>query len=233
MEREKKIGLITYNYSHLKTQQVLKGMVELHKEYKYTIFALPYYPRKKRDVIFEHRPRQDNCIGVENIAKKYNIELVKCDSDIDIYEGLDVYLITGAGIISEEALKGKKIINCHPGIIPLVRGLDAFKWAVLEKIPIGNTLHYIDENVDHGQVIFIKETELITTDTIESFALKHYLSEIEMLVNFERYICESNKAKSDYKVRSAKRRMKKSDELKMISSFDDYKRIYAKDIEMR
>ena len=43
---------------------------------------------------------------------------------------------------------GKPIVNAHPGIIPLTRGLDSLKWAIYQNVPIGNTLHLIDNEVD-------------------------------------------------------------------------------------
>ena len=41
-------------------------------------------------------------------------------------KGCDYYIVAGAGILSKECLKGKRVLNGHPGIIPLVKGLDAF-----------------------------------------------------------------------------------------------------------
>jgi hypothetical protein len=85
---------------------------------------------------------------IQEISELYGIKLIKCYSDLDIISSYDYYLIMGAGIISDKALKGKRIISCQPGVIQLVRGKDAFKWAIHDKMPLGNILHHIDVNID-------------------------------------------------------------------------------------
>ena len=52
------------------------------------------------------------------------------------------------------------IINCHSGLIPETRGLDSFKWAILNNKFVGNTLHYIDQNVDLGKIIYQEKTKI-------------------------------------------------------------------------
>lgn len=84
------------------------------------------------------------------LCKKYGISYVYCKNDTDIDGVCDIYMVTGAGILSGNCIHNKKIINCHPKIIPAVRGLDAFKWSIYSMYPMSVTLHYIDENVDEG-----------------------------------------------------------------------------------
>ena len=96
---------------------------------------------------------------------------------------LDKILVCGSGLLPKELLvKNNKIINCHSGLIPLSRGLDSFKWAIKNLFKIGNTLHYIDENVDLGKIISHKVTKLYAKDTLTSFAKRHYYNEINMLI---------------------------------------------------
>ena len=57
---------------------------------------------------------------------------------------------------------------------------------------MGNTLHYIDKNVDLGQIISHKVTKLYKNDTLATFAKRHYLNEINMLVNFDKYFKSPN-----------------------------------------
>lgn len=49
------IGLITYNTNHLKTEQILS---RLAGKYDLEVYALPFVPRKPREVLFQHRPDQ-------------------------------------------------------------------------------------------------------------------------------------------------------------------------------
>src|SRR5918994_156097 len=134
------VALITYHCPHLKTEQVLQGL--LRKTYRFSVYALPFKARTKRSPLFQHRPEQSDAAAPDVIARKHGIPYVVCGSDRDIPSSADIYLILGAGILSPECVAGKRVVNCHPGIIPASRGLDSFKWAIHEMKPLGITLHY-------------------------------------------------------------------------------------------
>ena len=53
-----RIGIITYDYKHLKTEQVVNNLIFNEGISEIKIFALPFLNRKKREVLFEHRPNQ-------------------------------------------------------------------------------------------------------------------------------------------------------------------------------
>lgn len=59
-----------------------------------------------------------------------------------------IVLIVGAGILPKDFINTHIVINAHPGYIPNYRGLDAFKWAIVEKQPIGVTTHLLGEYVN-------------------------------------------------------------------------------------
>ncbi len=88
---------------------------------------LPFSPRKPRKTLMQHRPDQFMAIHPQIIAEKRKNPYIYINDDTQIDNSCDIYLILGAGILSAECIAGKKIVNCHPGIIPAVRGLDAFK----------------------------------------------------------------------------------------------------------
>lgn len=222
------IGIVTYNYRHLKTEQVLEKLLRKDvNEAHYTIFALQFIARPARHELFKHRPNQFTGTETSQMAKLYGIPFVECASDVDIQSGFDFYLITGTGIISKEAIIGKHIINCHSGIIPIMRGLDAFKWAIIEGKPIGNTLHFIDENVDAGEIISVKLTPLYQYDSLSSFAARHYANEIDMLAKYNHYLqnLHNDFAKAEQGI--AHRRMPIEIEQRLESAFEEYKKIFA------
>ena len=98
----------------------------------------------------------------------------------------DLFVIGGAGIIDIAFAKGKPIVNAHPGIIPLTRGLDSFKWAIYNNDPVGNTLHLIDNEVDKGEILQIQYTPVFSSDSLQTLARRHYEYEIDMLANVSR-----------------------------------------------
>ena len=184
------VGIITYNHKHLKTEQVVFRLIE--KGYDLRIYALPFINRKSRVVQFRHRPDQETAAHVREIARFAGIPFTVCQEDTDIDNSCDRYLVLAGRILSQECVKDKKILNCHPGIIPISRGLDSFKWAIYEMKPVGNTLHYIDAEVDAGEVLATVPTPILPSDTIASLARRHYEKEIEITVDFERYTAEGN-----------------------------------------
>lgn len=222
-----KIGLITYDYAHLKTEQVMNGLIRKNNLFEAIVYALPFIPRfKKAEPLLKHRPDQIKGISAASIAKAYDIPYNKCESDLDIDNGCDIYLVLGSGILSKECIDGKKIINCHPGIIPAARGLDSFKWSVLKMKPLGVTLHYIDESVDEGEIIAVIPTPVYQEDTIETFARRHYENEIGILVDYEFYLNNPNNSFASIQSDEPCMRMKRTDEVKMISVFEEYKQEY-------
>ncbi len=218
--QDKNIGLITYDYPHLKAEQVVENLIGNYPNMK--MYALPFIQRKERIVLFNHRPDQAIGIAPEVISNKHNIPFIKCDSDRDIDDSCDIYLILGAGILSGKCVKGKKIINAHPGIIPACRGLDSFKWAVYRDIPLGISLHFIDEDVDAGEVFSVIPTTVYTTDRLETLARRHYENEIWALSNFETYLNSPVNKYLNIEPEKPTMRMGASTEIKMIRMFDEY-----------
>tara|TARA_B110000027_G_scaffold130857_1_gene154276 strand:+ start:2448 stop:3170 length:723 start_codon:yes stop_codon:yes gene_type:complete len=79
------------------------------------------------------------------------------------------YIIT-AGII--DISKGK-IFNIHPSLLPKFRGCSSITWALINNQKYtGFTYHYIDENIDTGNIIFQKEIKINNYDTGASLYMK-------------------------------------------------------------
>lgn len=84
----KRIGIITYNYPHLKTEQV---MLNLHSQgYKMIVYALPFVQRAKIQSLFQHRPNQSIAAHPQDICKALNASFKAIDSDVDIKNDCDV-----------------------------------------------------------------------------------------------------------------------------------------------
>jgi phosphoribosylglycinamide formyltransferase-1 len=214
------VGLITYQYPHLKTEQILQRI--LRNSFEYKMFALPFVPRDRHKTLFEHRPEQTDAIAPEILAEKHNIPYIACRSDRDIDNSCDLYLILGAGILSEKCVEGKKIINCHPGIIPACRGLDSFKWAIYSMRPLGVTLHYIDARVDAGEIITVMPTNIYKTDSLATLARRHYENEISCISDFALFLTNPQNPFSMTEAAESKRRMSIERERELVRRFSDY-----------
>ncbi len=57
------------------------------------------------------------------------------------------------------------VVNLHPSYLPFNRGQFPNVWSIVEKTPAGVTLHYIDEQVDTGDIIAQSRVDVEPTDT--------------------------------------------------------------------
>lgn len=222
------LGILTYDTNHLKTEQVV---LHLAGRYQLVIYGLPFTSRPSRPVYFQHRPNQSAAAHPRELCRRYNWDYIPVQSDAEIDNRCDLYLITGAGILSPACLRGKKILNCHPGIIPAARGLDAFKWSVYHMTPLGITLHYIDEAVDAGKIVSIIPTEVFPSDTLETLARRHYENEIHVLSHFEEHLHNPQNPFEGIPQGDATRRMKPAQEIELAHKFQVYKQAYCPSIE--
>ena len=88
----------------------------------------------------------------------------------------NVQLVCLAGymrLLSKDFIRAfpNKIINIHPSLLPSFKGLDAQKQAVDYGVKVsGCTVHFVDENLDHGAIILQKAVEVADDDTAESLS---------------------------------------------------------------
>lgn len=224
---ENKIGIISYDVPHLKTEQILT--LFLQQGLMPTIYLLPFKPRKLRQPLIQHRPDQSEAIHPKVLAKAHNLLCHVCKTDAEIPNDMNLYIVGGAGILSRDCVNGKKILNAHPGVIPAARGLDAFKWAIFDKIPLGITLHEIDAEVDKGKVISIRRTCVYSTDTLEKLARRHYENEIDMLGHYANFLKNPQFDFTDIPEGAAHMRMPLEIEKDLKRIFDEYVCAFAQD----
>ncbi len=217
-----RVGIITYDYEHLKTEQIVSNLVLDKRILEIKLFALPFLKRKERKVLFKHRPNQNLGTHTSNLKELDKVTFETWTGNEVISDMVDFFVITGAGIIDINFAKGKPIVNAHPGIIPTSRGLDSFKWAILNGDKIGITLHLIDKDVDKGKILCIKKTPVFCKDTIEALARRHYELEIFMLSRILDVLEERLISKE--KEKKARLRMPKEIEKKMLQEFERWKK---------
>jgi phosphoribosylglycinamide formyltransferase-1 len=66
-----------------------------------------------------------------------------------------------------------RIINIHPSLLPAFPGLDAQKQAFDYGVKVsGCTVHFVDENLDHGAIILQKTVPVLPDDDDHSLAAR-------------------------------------------------------------
>ena len=146
--------------------------------------------------------------GVFQIASKENIPVLmiekKLFTDTGYLPEIKKYqpdLIVLAGFLWKipgilVSFFPQKIINIHPALLPAHGGKGMYGNAVHAAVVAakenesGITIHYVDENYDHGKTIFQATCKVDENDTAETLAAKihhlehkHYPKEIDRLLS--------------------------------------------------
>ena len=96
------------------------------------------------------------------------------DLIIDVMKAWKVDLIVLAGwmrIVSSKLIDAfpNKIINLHPSMLPKYKGLHAIERALESgDESTGVSVHYVNEELDGGEIIMQKEVPILPDDTIET-----------------------------------------------------------------
>jgi phosphoribosylglycinamide formyltransferase-1 len=220
-----KICLLTYDVPHRKTAQVFMGLKNRSIE-TVDFLLMPFRQRPVREVLFQHRPAQFVGPSPQVVARAFGASVHPYDSWPDVLAMYDHFLVCGSNIIEPAFANTGRVLNVHAGLIPAVRGLDSFKWAILHQQPLGNTLHRIDEKADAGEVIAYRETPVFSTDELAILAERHYENEIWMLVNFDRLLDEQRPTLLPQ--RDATMRMPLAIEHQMMDAFPAYRQKLAR-----
>lgn len=223
MVENEKIGVLTYTTKHRKTYDLL-CLLKARGYSDVTVYASAFTYQKKYQPTVLHRPEPfDGMPDTQEICRNLQYKYVAGNRDRFQIEPDRLLLIAGASILPLEFVKNHTIINAHPGYIPNCRGLDAFKWAVLEKQPIGVTTHFLGEDIDAGFVIERKIMEVCRLDTFHTVARRVYETEVTMLVDAVK-LC---KTQTPFFVPPGDsivhKRMPNEVEAMLMNSFEEYK----------
>lgn len=67
----------------------------------------------------------------------------------------------------------RKILNIHPSLLPAFPGLEAQEQAFAYGVKVsGCTVHFVDEELDHGPIIVQKTVQVLDTDNERSLAAR-------------------------------------------------------------
>jgi phosphoribosylglycinamide formyltransferase-1 len=105
---------------------------------------------------------------------------------LEILRQAGVHLVVLAGfmrVLHAPMLEAfpRRIINIHPSLLPKFPGLEAWKQALAAGETVtGCTVHYIDDKIDHGQIISRREVAILPHDTPESLHARIQIAEREL-----------------------------------------------------
>ena len=129
---------------------------------------------KHEVVLMIHNTKQ---CGAVKRAAKYGIPLVRVphkdeDKMIDLFRVWRVDLIILAGymrVIKNPSKFPAPMINVHPSLLPKYKGLNVVERAMdAGEEFTGCTVHYVNEELDGGEIILQGEVPILPDDTVES-----------------------------------------------------------------
>jgi folate-dependent phosphoribosylglycinamide formyltransferase PurN len=100
--------------------------------------------------------------SLREVATFYGFPVAVCDdqnsseSIARLKEWLpDLIIFTGGNILRKQLLEIPRfgVLNVHLGLLPEVRGMSSPEWSLLNRVPVGITIHYMDAGIDTGPIL--------------------------------------------------------------------------------
>ena len=147
------------------------------------------------NLVVSNRP---NVVGLK-VASKYKVRTEILDSNNltkENFESLldkilkknNINLVCLAGfmkILSKDFVKKwpKMILNIHPSILPSFKGLNAQRQAIENKAKYsGCTVHFVNEEMDSGEIIDQKIVSISNNDDVDSLSKKILMEEHKLYI---------------------------------------------------
>lgn len=119
---------------------------------------------------------------IETIQVKENISYFSSNFDLG-------FSCHSKQIFPAEVVNSCLCINIHPGLNPYNRGWYPQVFSIINGLPAGATIHVMDEEIDHGEIIAQEEIEIESYDTSLDVYNKVLKKEVELLeLNLESII---------------------------------------------
>ena len=112
-------------------------------------------------------PRLIQLLSGRKIPTYHNAE--SCE-ELLTADQLDLLVLGGTRIIRPSIFKIPRLatVNSHPGLLPRLRGSASVGWALYKDMPQGATVHFVDEGIDTGDIIFSRQLPVYRDDSYES-----------------------------------------------------------------
>ena len=136
--------------------------------------------------VLERYPWQIKCVvtisnnEIAEMAKSFGCRIlyyeeITAQNAKEIFSGVElIFLAWWPKIIPSYIIDTPKvgIVNFHPSFLPYNRGKNYNFWTIVENTPFGVTLHFVDEAIDSGDILFQTPIEKNWEDTGGTLYLK-------------------------------------------------------------
>jgi folate-dependent phosphoribosylglycinamide formyltransferase PurN len=128
--------------------------------------------------------------SVREVARTYKFPVVAC-SDQNSPRAVaqlkqwspDLAIFTGGNILRDRVLNVPRlgILNAHLALLPEIRGMSSPEWSLLSGVPLGITIHFMDNGVDTGPVLLRREFLADSCDSLAELRNKMIAEGIELI----------------------------------------------------
>ncbi len=114
---------------------------------------------------------------------------------LDLVRACGLELLINAGTprrIGRELLAAPStgVLNVHPGILPKYRGASCPEWAVYHGDPVGVTAHFMDEGLDSGPIVNIRELDIVRGTTYQELRIALYRLQLSFMADTVRRVLD-------------------------------------------
>jgi len=148
-------------------------------------------------IVISNNPDSKGLKKLKNFKTKSKILLLKDFKNKKAYEekinelfkknNVNFICLAGYMIILERDFLEKwkkRVINIHPSLLPSFKGLEPQKQAIQKKVKFsGCTVHYVNDNIDDGEIIDQSIVKVDKKETVESLKKKILLEEHKLYIS--------------------------------------------------
>jgi len=147
---------------------------------------------------------------------------------LSLIEKLDPELVVSSGF-EHKVPKGvievpeKGIVNLHPSFLPYNRGAHPYIWPIINDTPAGVSIHYMNEEIDQGDVIARREVRVQPDDTGKSLHQRLMFEQFQLFKQNWEEIKKAEKGREQDLDRGDTHRKKDLDQISEIDMSEEVK----------
>jgi methionyl-tRNA formyltransferase len=100
--------------------------------------------------------------SLREVAASYDFPVANCDNQSAPASisrlkewSPDIMVFAGGNILRKPLLDVPRLgtLNAHLGLLPEIRGMGTPEWSLLNHVPVGVTIHFVDAGIDTGPIL--------------------------------------------------------------------------------
>lgn len=169
---------------------IITDNIDLYKWFRST------FDNKSYTIIADYNYRYSLVNKAPDKFIEQGVKSIDLTSDIEVARLIETYEIIfslhSKKIFPTELVNSVKCINVHPGLNPYNRGWYPQVFSIINKLPIGATIHEMDGEIDHGPIVCQEEVDIDDTDDSFDVYQKVIAAEKRLLSQWLPDIIEGN-----------------------------------------